>query len=238
MVTAVNVVLVNMNKEKKFFLPTVLCCWQFFCTIFISILSHNLFPHRLMYRSVIKLNLAIFIYKYSIKSEEEVMSLIKEAKEKNPDAFDQLMQKQLQRMYRIAISMLNNEEDAADAIQETVLKCWQKMGQLKKEEYFQTWLTRILINQCKDILKARKRFVPMEEIPEESYEDDYFTEEWKSLLQVLDVKYRLVMELYYVEGYSTKEIAEMLHITDANARSRLTRGRRQLEQYISANSIA
>ena len=55
------------------------------------------------------------------------MSLIKEAKEKNPDAFDQLMQTQLQRMYRIAISMLDNEEDAADAIQETVIKCWQKL---------------------------------------------------------------------------------------------------------------
>ena len=166
------------------------------------------------------------------------MSLIKEAKEKNPDAFDQLMQTQLQRMYRIAISMLNNEEDAADAIQETVLKCWQKLGQLKNEEYFQTWLTRILINQCKDILKTRKRFVSIEDIPEEGYEEDYFTGEWKRLLQVLDVKYRIVMELYYVEGYSTKEIAEMLHITDANVRSRMTRGRKQLEQYIRTNSIA
>ncbi len=166
------------------------------------------------------------------------MSLIKEAKEKNPDAFDQLMRTQLQRMYRIAISMLNNEEDAADAIQETVFKCWQKIGQLKNEEYFQTWLTRILINQCKDVLKSGKRFVSMEEVPEEGYEDDYFTEEWKRLLQVLDAKYRIVIELYYVEGYSSKEIAEMLHITDANVRSRMTRGRKQLEKYISTNSIA
>ena len=81
------------------------------------------------------------------------MSLIEDAKNKNPDAFEQLIQTQLQRMYRVAISMLHNEEDAADAIQETVLKCWQKIGQLKSEEYFGTWLTRILINQCKDILK-------------------------------------------------------------------------------------
>lgn len=165
------------------------------------------------------------------------MSLIKEAKEKNPDAFDQLMKAQLQKMYRIAISMLDNEEDAADAIQETVLKCWQKIGQLKNEEFFQTWLTRILINQCKDILKSRKRYVPIEDIPERGYEDDYFTGEWKSLLQVLDKKYRIVMELYYVEGYSTKEIAEMLHITDANVRSRMTRGRKQLEQYINRNAV-
>ena len=71
------------------------------------------------------------------------MGLIEEAKNRNPDAFDRLMRTQLQSMYRIAISMLQNEEDAADAIQETVLKCWQKIGQLKKEEFFQTWLTRI-----------------------------------------------------------------------------------------------
>lgn len=164
------------------------------------------------------------------------MSLIKEAKEKNPDAFDQLMKAQLQRMYRIAISMLDNEEDAADAIQETVLKCWQKIDQLKNEDFFQTWLTRILINQCKDILKSRKRYVPIEDIPEKGYEDDYFTDEWKRILQGLDKKYRIVMDLYYVEGYSTKEIAKMLHITDANVRSRMARGRNQLKQYLNRNA--
>ena len=94
------------------------------------------------------------------------MSLTEEAKNKSPDAFDQLMQTQLQRMYRIAISMLQNEEDAADAIQETVLRCWEKIGQLKNDDYFQTWLTRILINQCKDILRSRKRLVFTDEIPE------------------------------------------------------------------------
>ena len=165
------------------------------------------------------------------------MSLIKKAQEKDPDAFDSLMRTQLQSMYRIAIAMLGNEEDAADAIQETVLKCWQKMGQLKKEEYFQTWLTRILINQCKDVLRGRQKYVLVEEIPETGYEDNYFTNEWKSLLSSLSEKYRIVMELYYVEGFSTKEIAEMLHITDMNVRSRMTRGRKQLEQYLSENLV-
>lgn len=165
------------------------------------------------------------------------MSLIKEAKNKNPDAFDHLMQTQLQSMYRIAISMLGNEEDAADAIQETVLKCWQKIGQLKNDEYFQTWLTRILINQCKDVLKGRKKYVLVEDVPEIVYEDNYFTNEWKALLSCLNEKYRIVMELYYVDGFSTKEIAEMLHITDMNVRSRMARGRKQLEQYLSVNSM-
>lgn len=165
------------------------------------------------------------------------MNLIKEAKNKDPDAFDRLMRTKLQSMYRIAFSMLHNEADAADAVQETVLKCWQKIGQLKNDEYFQTWLTRILINQCKDILKDRKKYVPIENLPEMSYEDHYFTSEWKKLLDSLNEKYRVVMELYYVEGFATKEIAQMLHITDMNVRSRMARGRKQLEQFIHYNQV-
>ena len=165
------------------------------------------------------------------------MSLIEEAKNKDPDAFDTLMRAQLNKMYRIAISMLQNEEDAADAIQETVLKCWQKIGQLKNDKYFETWLTRILINQCNDILKGRKKIVYMEDIPEIAHEDHYFTNEWKTVLSGLGEKYRIVMELYYVDGFSTKEIAKMLHITDANVRSRMLRGRKQLEQILVESRI-
>jgi RNA polymerase sigma-70 factor (ECF subfamily) len=162
------------------------------------------------------------------------MSLIEEAKNKNPDAFEQLIQPQLQRMYRVAVSMLQNEDDAADAIQETVLKCWQKIGQLKSDEYFETWLIRILINQCKDILKDRKKIVPLEEFPELTHEDYYFTNEWKKILSNLNERYQIVMELYYVDGFSTKEIARMLHITEVNVRSRMVRGRKQLKQIVSA----
>ena len=164
------------------------------------------------------------------------MSLIDEAKNKDPDAFDRLMQTQLQKMYRIAVAMLDNEEDAADAIQETVLKCWQKLGQVKNNDYFETWLVRILINQCKDILRGRKKVVYVETIPEIVHEDDYFTNEWKEILSSLNEKSRVVMELYYVDGFSTKEIAEMLHITDINVRSRMARGRKELRQILSKSS--
>lgn len=163
------------------------------------------------------------------------MSLIEKAKNRDPDAFDRLMRTQLQKLYRIAISMLQNEEDAADAIQETVLKCWLKMGQVKNDQYFGTWLTRILINQCNDILRKRKEIIYIEEIPEISHEDSYFTNEWKEVLNGLNEKYRVVMELYYVDGFSTKEIAGMLHIRDAAVRNRMTRGRKQLEQLLNEN---
>ena len=165
------------------------------------------------------------------------MTLIEQAKNKDPDAFDKLMRTQLQKMYRIAISMLQNEEDAADAIQETVLKCWLKIGQVRNNEYFETWLIRILINQCNDILRNRKKLIYVEDIPEIVHEDNYFTNEWKKVLNGLNEKYRVVMELYYVDGFSTKEIAGMLHIRDAAVRSRMTRGRKQLEQLFNENRV-
>ena len=165
------------------------------------------------------------------------MSLIEKVKNKDPDAFDRLMRTQLQKMYRIAIAMLQNEEDAADAIQETVLKCWQKIGQLRNDKYFGTWLVRILINECNNILRSRKKIIYFEDIPEIAHEDNYFTNEWKEVLSSLNEKYRVVMELYYVDGFSTKEIAGMLHITDTNVRNRMVRGRKQLEQLLSESWV-
>ncbi len=163
------------------------------------------------------------------------MSLIQDAKNKDPVAFDQLMRTQLKRLYRIAITMLQNEEDAADAIQETTLKCWQKISQLRHVEFFETWLTKILINQCNDILNRRKKLVYVEEIPEIPHEEEYSVCEWKDVLRRMDSKYQIVLELFYLDGISTKEIAGMLHITNATVRTRLTRGRKLLEKLVCDN---
>lgn len=165
------------------------------------------------------------------------MELIYEAKQKNPDAFDKLMQTKLQKMYRIAISILCNEDDAADAIQETVLKVWESMDKLRKPEFFDTWLTKILINECNNIYRMRRKTVSIEEMPESAYEDAYFKDEWRSLIELIGEKYRPVLELFYVDGYSTREIALLLHITEANVRSRLSRGRKQLAEILRNEAI-
>ena len=59
-------------------------------------------------------------------------------------------------LYRVAKSILKNDEDCADAIQNAVLKAFDKIGTLKKEKYFRTWLTRILINECYQIMRKKK----------------------------------------------------------------------------------
>lgn len=162
--------------------------------------------------------------------EKELLQLIRKARSKDPDAFSSLIYFYMKDLYRVAISILMNDEDAADAIQDTILGCWEKLHTLKQEKYFKTWLTRILINHCYDMRKKQQRMTTMEDYEEPVAEDQYNVE-LKEALGHLDEKYRIVMVLYYSEGYQTGEIAELLEIPRSTVQTRLQRGREKLEAY-------
>ncbi len=139
--------------------------------------------------------------------------LVRQAKKHDKDAFSQLMKLHTPSMYKIAKAILKNDEDTADAIQETALTCWEKIGTLKKDKYFKTWLIRILINHCNQIYRQRSRMISEVVLPEAgSAEDSYSAVEWKEFLQCLDEKYRTVTILYYVEGFKIRDIAKILYI--------------------------
>lgn len=161
--------------------------------------------------------------------DQKTLKLISEAKRGDPDAFTALMQSQMQNMYKAARAILSSDEDAADAIADTILVCWEKLSQLRKPEFFRTWMTRILINKCKDIIRKRRNYSCMEDVPDVSVREKGFENvEWNDALNCLEEKYRLVTVLYYVEGFSTTEIAEMLGMPDSTIRSRLSRARHKL----------
>lgn len=154
--------------------------------------------------------------------------LIKEAKAGNPDAFTRLMKSQMQNMYKTAGAILINDEDIADAVSETILACWENMHSLKEDRFFKTWMTRILVNKCNDIIRKKQYYLDYD-IPEEPYNDTGFENaEWKEALSTISEKYRLVMVLYYIEGFSTGDISGILDIPEGTVRSRLARGREQL----------
>lgn len=159
--------------------------------------------------------------------------LIQKAKRKNPDAFTELMKSQMQSMYRTAKAILMNDEDAADAIQETLLTCWEKLNELKADKYFKTWLTRILINNCYSIIRSNRRVTYTDELPDKAAEGNISNIEWQEALSTIDEKYRIVLILYYSEGFHTREIAKILSIADSTVRTRLSRGRKQLAKYYS-----
>lgn len=155
--------------------------------------------------------------------------LIEKARSGEPEAFTELMQMYMRTMYKVSRSMLRSDEDAADAIQDTILCCWEKIGQLKEGKYFKTWMIRILINKCNDILRAKQRYVPEEGMPEPAAFDRHFDNvEWNEALKTLDEKYRLVIMLYYVEGFKTSEISQLLDMPESTVRTRLSRGREKI----------
>lgn len=158
--------------------------------------------------------------------------LFAKARNHDPDAFTELIESELQGMYRDAYAILLNDADAADAIQDTILTLWEKIGDLKKPEFFRTWSTRILINKCLDIRRSRSTEITIEEMPEVPSEDSNDLE-WKEALSFLDEKYRMPIELFYGQGYRTSEIAELLDIPESTVRTRLMRGREKLKQYYS-----
>ncbi|MDC7286224.1 sigma-70 family RNA polymerase sigma factor [Blautia schinkii] len=157
--------------------------------------------------------------------------LIRKAKKGDADAFCELMELQMQSMYKVARAYLNNNEDVADAVQDTILTCFEKLQTLEHNRYFKTWMTRILINKCKDILQARSRMMYTDNLPETPvYEEDFEALEWDNVLAPVDEKYRTVLLLYYMEGFNTREISEILNLKESTVKSRLQRGRRKVSQ--------
>ena len=87
----------------------------------------------------------------------------------NKDFFVQEIEKSSGMMYRVAFTILRNDDDCRDALQEAALKAWEKRNRLREEKYFATWMTRILINECYNIQRKRKRMLYFADAPEESY---------------------------------------------------------------------
>ena len=128
-------------------------------------------------------------------------------------------------LYRVAKSMLGSEADCADAAQNALLRAWEKQHTLRDTAYFKTWLTRILINECRAILRQRARYAPLEE---EAAEGEIAPERDSGLYEAvmgLDVKYRVPFVLYYIEGFRTREIASMLKLPEGTVKTRLRRAR-------------
>lgn len=94
-----------------------------------------------------------------------MIQLVKRSISGDADAFLELMEKNSLAMYKVARGILDNDEDAADAMQDTILTCFEKIHTLKNPEYFKTWMIRILINECNKIHRHYKNFSRAEELP-------------------------------------------------------------------------
>lgn len=164
--------------------------------------------------------------------------LVKRAIAGDAEAFLELMDANTLAMYKVARGIVNNDEDAADAIQDTILTCFEKIHTLKKPEYFKTWMIRILINECNKILRHYKNMdldEPMQDIPNEDMSLAEF--EFKEMLGLLEEKYRTVLMLYYVEGFKIAEIADVLNLNENTVKTRLNRAREQFRREYAGRPV-
>lgn len=171
----------------------------------------------------------------TMKQSKETIELIKRAKCHDAEAFSDLVQLYLSDLYKVAISILMNDSDAADAIQDALLSCWEKIESLKNNHFFKTWLIRILINKCYDIRKIREKELTAYENKEIAVCDES-NYEFQEMLSVLDDKYRIPMYLFYGEELKISEIANILDIPQSTVQTRLARGRDQLAKYYESET--
>lgn len=134
-------------------------------------------------------------------------------------------------MYRVACGILRNEADRQDALQTALQKAWEKRRSLQQEALFDTWLIRILINECKSIIRRQKWMLPMAFLPEARSEAPDLSV--RDAVERLPEKQRVCVMLHYLEGMPTDEIARLLNIPAATVRGRLHNARQRLRLALS-----
>ena len=145
------------------------------------------------------------------------------------DTFTRLVLEKQRTLYRVAISYTGHLPDAEDAMQEALLRAWNRRHTLRDEALFGTWLTRILINECKSLLRRRRRMRPAAQLPAlPSSAPDEEATLLRNALLALPEKYRLPLVLQVLEGYAIRDIARMLHLPEGTVKSRIARAKEQL----------
>ena len=151
--------------------------------------------------------------------------------------FTALVKQDERKLYRVAMSYTGNVSDAADAVQEALLRAWSRRHTLREDALFSTWLMRILINECKTLLKKRKRRAEIPPMPELTAEPpDVQGMELRRALFSLPEKYRVPLVLNLLEGYTLRETAELLSLPLGTVTTRVARAKMKLRQEVSEDA--
>ena len=145
--------------------------------------------------------------------------------------FTRAVERHQDMVYRVALHSLGTPQDADDAVQEVFLRLYQRAEPFDSPEHLRRWLLRVTLNYCRDVLKSpwRRRRVSLESLPELPA---FQREEERVLYQTvmsLPEKYRTVLDLFYYEELSVREIAGLLHIEVSAVTTRLSRARAKLK---------
>ena len=165
------------------------------------------------------------------------MSDLEKAMHWDKEAFSRVIIQNKEAMYKTAIVILKNEDDAYDALQEALIKMYRNISKLENKEAFISWSRRIIVNCCYDLISKNKKVVDitsmLTENFEETREDIYDCEDGLvQTLEKIEPDLRLTATLYYYNDLSTKEIGEILQIPVGTVKSRLARAREKLYEIL------
>lgn len=166
--------------------------------------------------------------------------LIRKAKKGDEEAFTQIILHISDDLYKIARTRISNEEDIADAIQETMIEIYKSIKKLKDEEKLKKWVIKILINKCNRIYrrKYKKSDLSMEEYNFDNMDLDSANSINKleseinffDIIKNLNYEERIIIILYYMEEYSVKEIKEILNMNENTINTHLYRARQKIKK--------
>lgn len=151
--------------------------------------------------------------------------------------FREFYDRQVKRVYRLAMVLMGNISDAEDVTQTVFLKAWEKKPDFRDADHEIAWILTTTRNQCKDIHKSfyRRKRADLENAPEPqvTLETQMDSEIWEAL-QSLAEKYRMVLYLYYYEGYSVKELSVILRRRESTLQTQLATGRKQMKSLLES----
>lgn len=163
-----------------------------------------------------------------------MQQLVDMAKNGDKEAFVKLIEIKKEKIYKTAYMQTGNEQDALDVMQETFLKAYERIYTLREPSYFYTWLIRILLNECHNLYRKRKKVILLEnqKISQGIKEgvEDIYPIETEDLLKNLTEIYRVVVDLRYNQDLSITQIAEILDIPEGTVKSRLHKALKLLKE--------
>ena len=164
----------------------------------------------------------------------DTVKLVRKSKKGNNSAFSILIKSYEKDLYKVAIAMTKNDDDALDCIQEAILQAYISIKDLRQDEYFKTWLIKILINKCNALLKKNKKILNLDvNTSKNDTVEQSDRLELKDSINNLDSDLKIIVILYYYEDMSIKDISESLNIPQGTIKSRLSRARSKLKEMLS-----
>ncbi|HEV7329864.1 MAG TPA: sigma-70 family RNA polymerase sigma factor [Flavisolibacter sp.] len=149
------------------------------------------------------------------------------------------------KMFAVCYRYAHNREDAEDMLQEGFIKVFSQIHKFENRGALEGWIRRIMIHTCINILKKNKRFnesvdlihAGALQVREESIPSIMQAKEVVECIRMLPLGYRTVLNLYAIEGFSHKEISDMLDVEESTSRSQYTRARTMLEDILLKKNI-